>query len=257
MTNTSKPTHAANLPNHPPTATVLAVCRQQSMANWIGECLREAGYVVAPARGYEEALRTLYAIQPDAVIVSGGEVEGDIEQLRWLDSDPRIGSIPILLVAASSGQAALADIAGRKRFRGGFLPWPSTRADLQLIVKSLLNTDKQTRELVAGERLVLDHPSRILRGRAGITILTAVEYRLAHYLMSQGRRSIPMQDLVAHVFDFYTNGKSLDFVLTHVASLRQKIKIVTGGSDLIRVLGKDGIVYCRFRNKAQQLSPLP
>jgi len=235
------------------TTTVLVVFRQQSVANWIGECLREAGYAVAAAKGYDEAVRTLGVIQPDAAIVSGSETEGDIEHfLAWLDHDPRVSGIPTVLVGASKSQAALADIAARKRFRGGYLSWPSTRKDLQLLIKDLLNTDRQTPESGAGGHLVLDPPSRILRGRAGTTILSAVECRLAEYLISQGRRSIPVEDLLTHVFDFYPGDGNPDLVQTHIASLRQKIRIVTGGRDLIRVLGKRGIIYHRSRNTAQQ-----
>jgi len=228
----------------PPATTVLVVFRQPSVANWIGACLREAGYVVAVAKGYDDALRTLCIIQPDAVIVSASKIEGDTEEfLAWLERDRRARGIPTVLVAPTKSQAVLADVAARSPSRRAYLFWPLKCSDLQLTMQDLLGTDRQGVEPVASKHVVLDPRLRILRGWAGTTILTPAECRLAEYLMSQGGRPTALEDLLTRVFGFYRGNGNPALVRAHVASVRQKIKIVTGGSDLIGVVGRRGFVY--------------
>jgi DNA-binding response OmpR family regulator len=239
--------------SQPPTITVLVVFQQRAVASWIGDCLRTTGYVVATARGYDDALRTLCITEPDAVVVTASKLDGDTEAfIGSLDRDRHASGIPTIVVAPTKSQAVLADIAARKRSRGGYLSWPLKCRELQVIIEDLLGTDGHIPDPAAGGHLVLDPPSRILRGRAGTTILGAAECRLAQYPMSQGRRSIPVEDLLTHVFDFWPGDGDPDLVRVHAASLRQKIRIVTGGRNLIRVLGNIGIVYHKGRDTAGQ-----
>jgi len=230
--------------NQPFKTTVLVVFRQRSVRNWIGECLREAGYMVAVAEGYDDALRTLHFIEPDTVIVSASKVEGDIEEfLNWLDHGQRAGGIPTVLVVPTKSQAALADIAARRRSRMAYLSWPLKCRDLQHIMLDLLQAGRQGMEPVSKRQLALDPRLRILRGRVGTTILTPAECRLAKYLMSRGGRMIGVEEVLTHVFGVYRGNGNPSLVWAHLRSLRQKIRIVTGGSDLIRVVGRRGFVY--------------
>lgn len=230
---------------HQPAAkTILVIFREQSVANWIGDCIREAGYVAAVANGYDDALRTLSTIEPDAAIVAASKMERDIEEfLAWLESDRRGRDIPTVFVAPTRSQGVLVDIAARSRSRRAYLSWPLKCSDLQLIMQDLLRTDRQGMEPVANTHLILDPRLRLLRGRAGTTVLTPVECRLAEYLMSQGGRPIVVADLLTQVFGLYQNDGNPALVRWHVASLRQKIRITTGGSDLIRAVGRRGFVY--------------
>ena len=239
--------------NQPFTTAVLVVFQQRAVASWIGDCLRKAGHEVATARGYDDALSTLCIAEPDAVVVSANKLDGDTEAfIGSLDGDRHASGIPTIVVVPTKSQAVLADIAARKRSPGGYLSWPLNCRDLQLIIEDLLVTDGDIPEPAAGGHLVLDPPSRILRGRAGTTILGAAECRLAEYLISEGRRSIPVEDLLPHVFDFWPGDADPALVRVHAASLRQKIRIVTGGRNLIRVLGNIGIVYHKGRETARQ-----
>jgi DNA-binding response OmpR family regulator len=230
--------------NQPSKTTVLVVFRQRSVANWIGECLREAGYIVAVAEGYDDALRTVHFIEPDMAVVSASKVEGDIEEfLTWLDHHLRAGGIPTVLVVPTKSQAALAGIGARRRSRMAYLSWPLKCRDLQDIMLDLLQTDRQGMEPVSKRQLVLEPRLRILRGRAGTTILTPAECRLAKYLMSRGATMIGVEEALTHVFGLYRGNGNPSLVWAHVKSLREKIRIVTGGSDLIRTDGKRGFTY--------------
>jgi len=230
--------------HQPPATTVLVIFREQSVANWIGDCIREAGYVVAVANGYDDALRTSCTIEPDAAIVAASKMERDIEEfLAWLESDRRGRDIPTVFVAPVRSQGALVDIAARSRSRRAYLSWPLKCSDLQLVMQDLLRTDRQGMEPVASTQLILDPRLRLLRGWAGTTVLTTVECRLAEYLMSQEGRPIVVADLLTQVFGLYQNDGNPALVRWHVASLRQKIRIATGGSDLIRAVGRRGFVY--------------
>jgi DNA-binding response OmpR family regulator len=230
--------------NQPSKTTVLVVFRQRSVANWIGECLREVGYVVAVAEGYDDALRALHFIEPDAAIVNASKVEGDVEQfLTWFQSHMHAGSVPTVLVAPTRSQAALAHFGARKRSRMAYLSWPLKCRDLQHIMLDLLHTGRRRMGPVSDRRLVLDPRLRILRGRAGATILTPAECCLAEYLMSRAAKIIAVEEVLTHVFGLYPGNGNPSFVWAHLRSLRRKIRIVTGGTDLIRTVGKRGFTY--------------
>jgi DNA-binding response OmpR family regulator len=230
--------------NQPSKATVLVVFRQRSVANWIGECLRDAGYVVAAAEGYDDALRALHFIEPDAAIVSASKVEGDLaEFLTWLDQSLPTGAIPTVLLVPTKTQAALADIAPSRRSRTAYLSWPLKCRDLQHVMLDLLQAERQSMERVSKRQLILEPRLRILRGRAGTTVLTPAECRLAKYLMSRKGRMIGVQEALTDVFGIYRGNGNPSLVRAHVKRLREKIRIVTGGSDLIRAVGRRGFVY--------------
>jgi DNA-binding response OmpR family regulator len=225
-------------------ATVLVVFRQRSVANWIGECLREAGYVVAVAEGYDDALRALHFIDPGAAIVNASKVEGDVEEfLTWFDQGPRGSGIPTVLLTPIKSRATLAGIGARRRSRTAYLSWPLKCKDLQHIMLDLLRTDRRSMEPRFGSQLVLDPRLRILRGRAGTTILTPAECRLAKYLMSRAAKMIAIEEVLTRVLGLYPGNGNPSLGWGHLRSLRQKIKIVTGGSDLIRIVGKRGFTY--------------
>ena len=227
-----------------PTTTILVVFQQRAVANWIGDCLREDGYVVAVAKGYDDALRTLCIIEPDAAVVSASKLDGDTEAfLGWLDRDPRARGIPTILVAPSKSQAVLADIAAHRSPRNGYLSWPLKCRDLRLVMQDLLRSDRQVTEPISGRRLVLDRQLRVLRGRAGTTFLTPAECRLAEHLISQRGRPVAVDDLLTCVFGLYPGNGNPALVRAHLASLRQKMMIITGGGELIRAVGKNKWLY--------------
>lgn len=231
-------------PNQESPARVLVVSQQQSEANSIAECLSEAGYAVVTVRRYDDAVRTVGLARPDAAIVSAGNTEGDVDDLlRWLDGDPRVGGIPTVLVAPMKSLAGLARIVARKRSRSAYLIWPLKADDLRTVMQDLVRSDSGQTEPLSSNQLVLDPRLCILRGRAGSTTLTPNEYRLAAYLMREGHRQIAVQDLLTWVFGPYPGNASPALVWAHVSMLRQKIKIVTGGSNLIRVTRNGGLLF--------------
>ena len=61
--------------------------------------------------------------------------------------------------------------------------------------------------------------------------------------MSQGKRMVSTRETLTHVFGLYPGNGNPSLVWGHLRSLRQKISIVTGGSDLIRTVGKRGFTY--------------
>ena len=245
--------------NRLPMTTVLVVLQQRAVADWIPDCLwirdclTEAGYVVAVANCYDDALSALCITEPDAVVVSATKLDGDTEAfLGRLESDPHAIGMPIVLVSPPKSQAALAHIAARRNPRVGYLSRPLKCRDLRLIMQDLLQTGSLPAEPIPGRYVVLDPRLRVLRGRSGATIVSAGEYRLADYLISQRGRPVALREVQARVFSFHPGDGTLGLIRAHVASLRQKIKVVTGGNDLIRPAGKGGIVYLGGRKTAQR-----
>jgi DNA-binding response OmpR family regulator len=95
----------------------------------------------------------------------------------------------------------------------------------------------------SGRQLVLDSRLRVLHGWAGSTILTPDECRLARYLISHGNKTVSVEEALTRVFGFYPGNGNASLVWGHLKSLRQKIRIITGGTDLIRTVGKRGFAY--------------
>ena len=150
-------------PNLLPRATVLVVFQQRAVASWvadrlgIGDCLREAGYVVAVAKGYDDALSALCIVEPDAVVVSATKLDEDTEQfLGRLESDPHAIGILTVLVSPTKSQAALAHMAARRNPRFGYLSWPLKCRDLRLIMQDLLQTGTQTKNPIPSRHVDLD-----------------------------------------------------------------------------------------------------
>lgn len=200
--------------------------------------------MVAVAEGYDDARRILHVIAPDAAIISATKVEGRVEEfLTWLDGDSGAGGIPTLLVAPSKSQAILADIAAGRRSRRGYLSWPLKCGDLQLIMQDLLRTDTPRMEPVSSGQVVLDPRLRLMQGQAGTTVLTPAEFRLAEYLMIRGGRVVDVEEVLTRVFGLYSGHANPAFVRAHARSLREKVRIVTGGSESIRAVGRRGFVY--------------
>ena len=251
-------------PSNPGLATtVLVVSQRRAVANWnaqclsIGDCLKDAGHTVAVAKGYDDALAAIRITQPDAVVVSTTKLDGDTEAFFGeLDSDPYANGIPTILVASTKSQVGLAHIAARKNPRTGYLSWPLKCRELRLIVRDLLQAETPERPM-PGRCVTLDPRFPVLRGRSGVITVNTGEYRLADHLMSQRGRPIALRELLARLFSFPSGEGTPSVVRAHVAGLRRKIRIVTGGNDLIRPAGKDTIVYLGVRRAVRRRSRLP
>ena len=250
--------------NRMPTTTVLVVFQQRAVANWsahclsIGDCLTDAGYAVAVAKGYDDALAAIRIAQPEAVVVSTTKLDGDTEAfLGQLDRDPCADGTPTVLISSPKSQVGLEHIAARKNPRTGYLSWPLKCSELRLVVQDLLQTDPQPVKPTPGRCVVLDPRFPVLRGRSGVITVTTGEYRLAEHLITQRGRPITVQELLVRLFSFSSGEGTPALVRAHVASLRRKVRIVTGGDDLIRPGGKDTIVYLGARRAVRRRSRLP
>jgi len=250
--------------NRLPATTVLLVLQQRLVANWnahclsIGDCLADAGYAVAVAKGFDNALTAVCITQPDAVVVSTTKLDGDTGAfLDQLDHDPHANGIPTILISPTKNQVGLGHIAARKNARIGYLSWPLKCKDLRLVVQDLLlQTATRSEERISGRSVVLDPRFPVLRGRSGVITVTTGEYRLADYLISQKGRPVALEELLARLFTYSPGEGTPAIVRTHVASLRRKVTIVTGGNDLIRPAGKDTIVYLGGRRAVRRGSRL-
>ena len=236
--------------SQPSTTTILVVFQQRAVANWvgdslrIGDCLREVGYSVVVAKGYDDALPALCLIGPDAVVLSASKLDRHAEAfLDSLERDPHARGIPTIVLSQTKSQAGLAHIAARRNPRIGYLSGPFKCRDLRLIMQDLLQGDTQPVRTTPSRCVVLDPRLPVLRGRSGVIIVTPGEYRLADYLISHRGQPVALREVLARLFSFSSSDGSPALVRAHVASLRQKIRIVAGGRDLIRPAGKGGIVY--------------
>lgn len=245
------------------TITVLVVFQQRTVANWsadclsIGDCLTGAGYAVVVAKGYDDALAAVCIGQPDVVVVSTTKLDRDTEAfLDRLHRDPYAGGIPIIVVSPAKSQLGLAHIAARKNPRIGYLSRPLKRRELRLIVQELLQSSAQPAKSIAGRCVVLDPRLPVLRGRSGVITVTTGEYRLADYLICQRGRPVAFPEILGRLFSVSSDEETPALIRAHAASLRRKIRIVSGGVDLIRPAGKDAIVYLGGRRAVRRGSRL-
>lgn len=149
-------------------------------------------------------------------------------------------TVPILLMSVQS------EVGRRVELLDGgaddYLTKPFLFAELSARLRALLRRPRELHygELCSGD-LVL-HESGFLAARAGMeSYLTAKEFALLHYLMSNEGRVVSRGMIMEHVWDGDVDQFS-NMIETHISNLRRKID-VPGLPKLIRTVSGRGYLF--------------
>jgi two-component system, OmpR family, response regulator len=204
---------------------VLAVDDEQHITELIQLGLQMKGYRVQRASTGRQALTMIDEVRPDLVVldVMLPDLDGFEVARRLRSTEGGSTQVPIIFLTARD---AVEDrIEGLQLGVDDYVTKPFSIEELALRVGAVL---RRTTGAGPGERqlryedLVLDEDTREVWRAGELIELTATEYKLLHYLLSNVRRVLTREQLLAHVWD-YTFTSNASVLETYISYLRQKI----------------------------------
>lgn len=207
---------------------VLAVDDELHIRELVRMGLSTQGFVVTEAATGREALDAIEAQRPDLVVldVMLPDLDGFEVARRLRRSAGQHRDTPIVFLTARD---TLTDkLEGLRLGSDDYVTKPFSIEELSERVRAVLRRsgapDPEANRLQLAD-LVMDEDTREV-WRAGRPVdLTATEYRLLHYLLSNARHVLTREQILDHVWDYgFTSNASV--LETYVSYLRQKIDTV-------------------------------
>ncbi|TDZ80110.1 putative transcriptional regulatory protein TcrX [Mycobacteroides salmoniphilum] len=219
---------------------VLVVDDEESLAELISMALRYQGWEIATAADGMSATTAAREFNPDVVVLdvmlpdmSGLDVLGRLRAMY--------PGMPVLLLTAKD---ALEDrIAGLSAGGDDYVTKPFSLEEVVLRLRSLLRRSGITAgvadaRIVVGD-LVLDEDSHEVTRAGELIVLTAKEFELLRFMMSNAKRVLSKGQILDHVWSYDFGGRS-NIVELYVSYLRKKID--TGHEPMIHTLRGAGYV---------------
>ena len=118
---------------------------------------------------------------------------------------------------------------------------PCDGKEIRLAVEKTLNSAHEVSPaaLMIGD-ISLDRSSHELRGDGVSVQLTPTEFRLVQYLAQRRGTIISTEELLEKVWEFFPGTGSSELVRSHVRNLRGKLRIATGGAELVQTVPRRG-----------------
>lgn len=218
-------------------SAVLLVSVDPGIRQLAERALSSVGHELVTADTVDAAIRSLFSVSASVVIVDSSVGEESVEGLTsWLRDSGQ--SYPLVFLAASTS-----------RWLGGGPPLderneivmkPFEARDIIAALERVLDASGGSDVLLVGEEVVLDRSSHELRGDGASVQLTPTEFRLMHYLAQRRGSIVPTEELLEQVWEFYPGTGSSELVRSHVRNLRGKLRIATGGADLVQTVPRRG-----------------
>ena len=206
--------------------------------------LSKEGFRVCTALDGEEGLGLVKKEVPDLVVLDLmlPGIDG-IEICRKLKSDSATRSISIIMVTAKGEESDI--VLGLGIGADDYVVKPFSPRELTARVKSVLRRGglrEAVGAVIKRDRLVLDINRHEVRLEGKKIVLTAMEFKLLHFLASHPGRVFTREDLLTHVSseDTFIIDRNID---VHIRSIRKKLE---KHRDLIETINRVGY---RFRDE--------
>jgi len=201
---------------------VLVVDDEESITELVSMALRYEGFDVQTAASGYGALEQIDSFRPDLILldVMLPDIDGFniAERLRRDRRD-----IPVLFLTARD--ATEDKVRGLTIGGDDYVTKPFSVAELVARTQAILRRAGKggsTRELLELADLEMDDDAHEVRRAGQLIDLTATEYRLLRYLLSNPRRVLTRSQLLDHVWN-YDFGGDAGVLETYVSYLRKKI----------------------------------
>jgi two-component system OmpR family response regulator len=206
-----------------PTATatrILVVDDEPPIVEVIAMALKYQGFEVATAATGKEALQQVDRTKPHLMVLDVG-----LPDLEGFDVADRLGAsqdrVPIIFLTARD--------ATEDKLRGlaagdDYVTKPFSLEELVARIRAVLrrSLDDQTESVLRFDDLELDEETHeVTRGGEAIE-LTATEFRLLRYLLSNPRRVLTRQQILDEVWE-YDFGGDARVLETYISYLRKKL----------------------------------
>ena len=205
--------------------------------------LSKEGFRVCTALDGEEGLDLVKKELPDLVVLDLmlPGLDG-IEICRKLKSDSATRSISIIMVTAKGEESDI--VLGLGIGADDYVVKPFSPRELTARVKSVLRRgglQEEVGAVIKRDRLVLDINRHEVRLEGKKIVLTAMEFKLLHFLASHPGRGFTREGLLTHVSseDTFIIDRNID---VHIRSIRKKLE---KHRDLIETINRVGY---RFRD---------
>lgn len=223
---------------------ILIIEDEKELRKSIVSYLSQEGFLCESAGDYEEAIEKIGVYEYDCYVVdimipkgSGLDLVKEIKK-----NDPGAG---IIIVSAKN---SIDDkIYGLETGSDDYVTKPFHLSELNARIKSIIRRRnfKGTNEVVFNEIKVLPDARQVFVHEKEI-ILTAKEYDLLMFFLSNKGRIIPKDSIAEHLWgDHMDQADSFDFIYTHIKNLRRKL-VGHGAKDYLHTVY--GIGY-KFQEK--------
>jgi DNA-binding response OmpR family regulator len=185
--------------------------------------LSKEGYEVCSALDGEEGLQLVKKEAPDLVLLDLmlPGLDG-IEVCRKLKADPAAHSISIIMVTAKGEESDI--VLGLGIGADDYVTKPFSPRELIARIKSVLRRGGLREEgvLISRDGLVIDSDRHEVRLEGNKIVLTAMEFKLLHFLASHPGRVFTRENLLSHVSseDAFIIDRNID---VHIRSIRKKL----------------------------------
>jgi two-component system, OmpR family, response regulator len=212
------------MPASPDSHRVLVVDDEPNILDVVSMALRFHGFEVETAATGAEALAAATAFKPQLIVldVMLPDIEGFDVARRLGD---RRAEIPIIFLTARDATAD--KVRGLTLGGDDYVTKPFSLEELIARIRTVLRRTGNSGEpssRLAFEDLQLDDETREV-ARGGVPIeLTATEYRLLRYLLTNPRRVLTREQILNHVWDYDFAGDAR-VLETYVSYLRKKLDV--------------------------------
>jgi two-component system OmpR family response regulator len=217
---------------------VLLITRDRSTEVLAERALAAGGHDVIAADSTDAALRSLLSVRIDAAVLDStvGE-EAMSEFCSWLRSTET--NCPVVFLA-SPGARWLGSLPMVPE-HDEIVVKPCDGKEIRHAVEKTLNSAHHAgpATLMFGE-ISLDGSSHELRGDGVSVQLTPTEFRLIQYLAQRRGTIVSSEELLEKVWEFFPGTGSSELVRSHVRNLRGKLRIATGGAELVQTVPRRG-----------------
>jgi two-component system phosphate regulon response regulator PhoB len=219
---------------------VLIIEDDKDIAELVEYNLRQEKISAEVSRNGAEGLAKARRLHPDLVLLDLMLPDmGGIEICKSLKSDPKTKGIPVLMLTAKGEEVDR--IVGFEVGADDYLTKPFSPRELILRVKAILRRlkDREWREAAAPQSfglLQIDPAKFQVRVGKEEIRLTALEFKLLQYLLSNRGRVATRDILLDHVWG-YDAALTTRTVDTHIKRLREKLKKAGDYIETIRGIG--------------------
>jgi len=201
---------------------VLVVDDEESITELVSMALRYEGFAVETASSGYQALEKIDAFRPDLILLD--VMLPDIDGFSIAEPLPRDRrDIPVLFVTARD--ATEDKVRGLTIAGDDYVTKPFSVAELVARAQAILRRvgkGRQGHEVLQLADLEMDDDAHEVRRAGQLIDLTATEYRLLRYLLSNPRHVLTRSQLLDHVWS-YDFGGDAGVLETYISYLRKKV----------------------------------
>jgi two-component system, OmpR family, response regulator len=203
-------------------ARVLVVDDEAYITDLVATALRYEGFEVASAANGRDALSLVESFRPELIVldVMLPDVDGFDVQRKLVDRGRRV---PVLFLTARD--ATEDKVRGLTIGGDDYVTKPFSLEELVARIRAILRRSRgsgPTPERLQFADLEMDEESHEVWRQGDVVDLTATEFNLLRFLLSNPRRVLSKSQILDHVWNYDFGGDS-SIVETYISYLRKKV----------------------------------